>query len=66
MKDKPRAENRRYCHQKYGKCGKNDRGVAVEFQHMDLNGFNRALDNYLQDNDPEYSKRKAYWGKHKK
>lgn len=62
----PRSDNRMYGHQKYGRCGKNDRGTALEFQHMDLDGFNRALDRFLEKREPEYHKRKAYWKKSNK
>lgn len=38
----------------------------MEFQHIDLDGFNRALNNFLEKREPDYEKRKAYWGKTRK
>jgi hypothetical protein len=59
------TDGRQSYHSKFGKCGKDDRGSALEFRHMDLDGFNRACDRFLAKRDPEYQKRKAYWGKSK-
>lgn len=55
-----RIQNRAYGHGKFGRCGKDDRGAALEFQHLDLEVFNRALDKFLEKRDPDYHKRKAF------